>query len=349
MKVFDFSSHDGEKIYMYLWADVKEPKGVVQLVHGMSEHMDRYTEFAQRLNAAGYIVVGDDHRAHGKTAGELEKVGQTGIGDLFTKTVKDIQFISANTKNTYPDLPYFIIGHSYGSFLLQRYLELSSRTVDGAILMGTALMKGFNISLGRFLNKFTKKNKDATLFKKMTFDKYDKMFEGEKAWLSRNLKVGEAYKQDPFCTQPYSYAFYRSLFYGLKVTYRKNELEKIDEKLPIVIMSGTADPVGGKDSSLAKKLYSLYKEKLGLCVELKLYDGARHELHNETCKDEVYNYILDFLGRAVAVKQANVAAAEKAQAEAAAIAKAQLEAEEAARLKAAEEKAAKAAEKNKKA
>ena len=146
MKIEQFTAHDGKQISLKVWDSVESPIGVIQLIHGMAEHISRYNEFAEWLNAKGFIVVGDDHRAHGDT--DPDALGLAGDGDLFENTVADEKGITALIKERY-SLPVVVLGHSYGSFLTQRYLTLGTSDIAGCVLMGSAAMEGFVVNMGR--------------------------------------------------------------------------------------------------------------------------------------------------------------------------------------------------------
>ena len=160
MKTEIFTAADGKAISLKIWDEASEPRMVLQLVHGMAEHVSRYNDFAEYLNSCGIIVAGDDHRAHGDT--DPDALGLAGEGDLFHKTVEDEKGITALLKERY-GLPVVIMGHSYGSFLTQRYISLGTSDIAGCILMGSAAMEGFVVNVGARIaaKKMKKGEKDA--------------------------------------------------------------------------------------------------------------------------------------------------------------------------------------------
>jgi alpha-beta hydrolase superfamily lysophospholipase len=260
----------------------------------MAEHARRYDDFAAFLNKNGFLVFADDHRAHGNSV----KKGGLGYaeGDVFEDTVKDEIFITDYLAETYK-LPVVVVGHSYGSFLTQRYIECDGKAA-GVLLSGSACMAGALLNVGNTIancqSKIFDGKKKAKLLDGMSVGGYDKKFKKEKtkfAWLSRDTAVGKKYFFDEHCGFTMSIAFYKSFFNGLKTVYQPENLAKIAKDQKLAIFSGTADPVGGKNAVLVKKLYEQYKA-LGLSPALKLYDNARHEILNETNKSEVY---ADFL------------------------------------------------------
>ena len=177
MKEIEFISFDGAKLACFLWDDVKSPKGVIQLVHGLTSHTMRFNDFANALNANGYIVFGDDHRMNGKTAG-LENLGKAGYNN-FNENVLDEIAITKMLKEKYR-LPIQLFAHSYGSFLGQRYIELAGDLINGVLLSGSAYMEGKMLFWGKaitfFQRIFCKTYSPGKMFYKMTFTSNDQYF-----------------------------------------------------------------------------------------------------------------------------------------------------------------------------
>ena len=294
MKTEIFTAADGKAISLKIWDEASEPRMVLQLVHGMAEHVSRYNDFAEYLNSCGIIVAGDDHRAHGDT--DPDALGLAGEGDLFHKTVEDEKGITALLKERY-GLPVVIMGHSYGSFLTQRYISLGTSDIAGCILMGSAAMEGFVVNVGARIaaKKMKKGEKDARgkFFAKQTFVKYDKKIkDGINGWLCRDRAEVGKFNTDPQCNFTCSNGFYHWFFGGMKAI-AADKGKNTRKALPLMIISGTADGVGGY-GKLVKKLYNRYV-KFGLTPDLRLIDGARHELVNETNKQEIYETVRDFV------------------------------------------------------
>lgn len=339
MKCLKFESFDKTIIQCYLWDDVKAPKGIVQIVHGMAEHARRYDDFAKFLNSNGFIVWADDHRAHGETETK-ESIGYHD-GNIYLDSVKDEIAMTRYLKDKY-NLPVVLVGHSYGSFMSQRYIELCNE-VCGVILSGSACMKGIMIDFGGFLAKvqaaFVKSSKPAKLMDKLSFGGYNKSFKDENSsfsWLSRDKEQVAKYEADEQCGYVMSIAFFKYFLNGLRRAYFKRNLKQIDKDLPIALFSGDHDPVGG-NGKLVAKLYDQYK-KLGIKnVSMKLYPDARHEILNETNNKEVY---VDFLATIEEFFDNH----KKVEAEKAEQAKLALEAEKAAAKAAAEAEKAQAQE-----
>ncbi len=302
MKTEKFTSFDGTVLQCYLWNEVRNPKAVVQISHGMAEHARRYDNFANFLNKNGYVVFADDHRAHGMTSTKQSAKGIKGYhkGDIYLDTVKDQIAITDYLSDKY-NLPVIYLGHSYGSLIGQRYLEFENKS-SGVVLSGSANMKGALIGVGAALANAQYKvcggEKIAKLLDKMSFGAYNKPFKADKtpfAWLSRDKEQVKKYILDEQCGYVMSIAFFKYFLNGLKASYIPANLAKIDLDKPIAIFSGDKDPVGGK-GKLVQKLYDQYKELGVKNLSIKLYPDARHEILNETNNQEVYNDVLAAIG-----------------------------------------------------
>ncbi len=299
MKGKFIKSFDKSDIYCYTWENVEKPIGIVQIFHGMQEHAARYDHFAKFLNKHGYIVFADDHRAHGKTAGSIEALGKYEGGNLFYDTLKDEMFFSNMLIEKY-DLPLYIFGHSYGSFIAQNYIQ-NCDLYSKAIICGSACMKRrSDARLGRLVAKLTMSlkggEKVATMVESTMIRSYNKMVKTG-SWLNTDPKEVEKYEKDPYCGSGFSAKFYYDFFTGLKNSYNKQKLQEINHHKPILLISGKDDPVGSMGKSVVK-LFKLYHED-DLDVTMKLYEGARHEILNEPIKETVYKDILDFLHKPV--------------------------------------------------
>jgi alpha-beta hydrolase superfamily lysophospholipase len=297
MKREKFVSHGGKELSLCVWDAVAgEPRGIVQIAHGMAEHAARYNAFAEYLNANGFYAAANDHRAHGYTAPEaLGKAEQN--GDIFSDTVSDLAALTARLKSRWKGLPLTLLGHSYGSFLAQGLLARGAENIDALILSGSAFMKGFTLNFGAKLAAGrVRKNRggeDGETFYNLTFKKYDKAAaDGVCGWLSRDFKEVGKYNLDPFCGFVCSNGFYASFFNGLK-DIAASDLSLAPKTLKILIASGGRDPVGEYGKSVIK-LYERLR-RCGLKPLLKIYDGARHEILNETNRAEVYADFLEFI------------------------------------------------------
>ncbi len=287
----ELTSFDGKKIFVYEWLEAESPKGVVQIVHGMTEHAGRYAAFAEFLNGHGYLVVADDHRGHGKT--DPETLGYS-EGNMFADTVRDEAEIAKYYRAKFPALKYFIFGFSYGSFLTQSFISKYADLVDGAVIGGSNHKKDFEVYLGSFVSHLKGEKKPAKLIEKLSFGAYSKQFE-DGQWLSADGENNAAYDADPLCGFTCSNRFYRDFFKGLKSLYTKKYIAGLNKEMPVLLVSGENDPVGNMGKGV-EKLRRFYTEKAGMKnVEMVLFEHSRHEFLNEkTDRDKKWNTVLEF-------------------------------------------------------
>ena len=289
-----FTARDGKKLICSLWNNVTRPIGVVQIIHGMDEHVGRYERFAKFLNKHGYIVFGDDHRAHGRSAADISKIGMPdGDSDLFASTVSDEIAITKYLRRKYK-LPVLIFGHSYGSFITQRIIQEPDLAAAGVCLSGSAkypmalLMPLLVISFigvklfgpdapARFLEYFSPIRGTTNGTSKLT----------------RDTAQAAAHDADPFRARYFSYGFYYSLFKNL---FKLSGY--VDCNLPVLIISGERDLVS-MNSRLATSLYNIYKSQNTDNVTLIIYPGARHELLMETNYAQVQRDVLNFFNSVI--------------------------------------------------
>ena len=293
MERFDMVMKDEKPVSVSLWVPEGQKKGIVQISHGMAEHIMRYEHIARYLCDHGYVVIGDDHRAHGLT--DKNTLGYSD-GDIATLTLSDMAEITAWVKKKYPKLKVVLFGHSYGSFLTQWYIQEHGDLIDGAVLGGSAKMTGLVPFLGRKMANIGYRHKGAkapaALMKKVTFDAYEKQLK-DGSFISSIKEETDKYLADPMCAFTCSYGFYKYFFKMFTVIYKKKNLEKIDKNKPLLIMSGDHDPVGSYTKT-TKKLYRTY-QKLGVKdVSLKFYAGVRHEYFNDTSRKEAFDDVLHF-------------------------------------------------------
>ena len=298
MKHTELRTFDDKINTVSVWDEVDNKIGAVVIVHGMAEHADRYDDFAKRLNREGYVVLADNHRGH-----KFNPDGERGIvaPDSFENSVRDIKSVVDYAKQTY-GVGVALLGHSYGSFLSQRYLELYADTVVCCVLSGTAYMKGALVGMGKIIaglqRFFVGGEKTGKLIDKMSFGAYNKPFESQGqrfAWLSRDRKKVAEYEADEYCGYPLSIDYYYYFFRSVQNMY-SDAVKSVPAEMPILIAIGSDDPVSNK-GVLAEKLYKFYLQN-GLNVELKVYPGARHEILNEINRAEVYNDFVAFIDKA---------------------------------------------------
>jgi alpha-beta hydrolase superfamily lysophospholipase len=317
---------DGVQLYLRRWKTPSAPKAVLHIVHGMAEHSRRYGRLAQRLVSEGIEVWAADQRGHGETTKNAKndphkggRLGHCSDGDGFARVTLDIDTLNKAIKKEYPELRIFLLGHSWGSFIAQNYIENydgladgkaegkpsveNSVTLAGCILSGTRGPDGLKITLGSafmtFLAFILGESRSSRIARALADGPYTKAFRPNRTnfdWLSRDEREVDAYVADSFCGQLCSVGFYRDMARALKRIHRPEEMAKIRKELSVYIFSGSADPVGDMGKSPAD-LAVAYKH-LGIKdLETVLYPDARHETLNETNRDEVQESLLSWLLR----------------------------------------------------
>lgn len=291
MKREKFISYDDTTLQCYSF-EIDNPKGIVQIAHGMCEYSKTYFKFAKFLNKNGYNVFLMDQRAHGKSCKNLSEIGKV-HGDIFSQILTDHLKVSATLKKKF-NLPIYFIGHSYGSFIGQAYLS-KNKHANKVLLLGSAYMKTPLVFFGKIIASLTVlfKGKDAPaiLIKKMSFDKYNCHFNDNASWITSDEKESKLFYDDILNTCPFSAGFYKNMFSNQLRLYKN--VKNINHDLPIGIFSGEDDPVGNFGNS-TKKLFNLYK-KHGLNASLKLYPKMRHGIIQERERLSVYKDLLEFI------------------------------------------------------
>jgi alpha-beta hydrolase superfamily lysophospholipase len=288
---FTFADPDGFQIFVRKWAPAEEvmPKAVVQIAHGAAEHSLRYERFGKFLNQAGYMVYANDHRGHGKTAGSLDKAGLAGV-DGWNGIVKDAKQLTELIKKENPGLPVFLFGHSLGSLLAQHYIQRWGRELRGVVLCGSS---GARQDLDKNIASLEKLPREG--ISKAMFREANKRFEPGKTgfeWLSRDEDEVQKYVDDPWCGFPFSFGFSLDFLKGIRDGWKAENEALIPKDLPVFIISGDDDPAAGDHADRLKLLIGRY-QALGLKdLAAKLYPGARHEILNETNRDEVQRDLL---------------------------------------------------------
>ncbi len=289
MKEYVFNASDGRKIFCSVWDDAKRPIGVVQIVHGMDEDMRRYIRFAQFLNKNGYIVFGDDHRAHGRTAGAVEKIGKAdGDTDVFASTVLDEFRILRYLKRKYK-LPVFLFGHGYGSFIVQRLLSQTNLCAAGVCMSGGARYALGVLWLARVIAWCGKKiwGLDACARFIEFWSPINGIVSGPYQ-LTRDGNERRARQLMQTGRKCFSYGFYYSLFKNLmNMTY------DVCPTTPLLFVSGGRDIVN-MNGRLASALYNAYKMQDLQNLTLIIYPQAKHDLLFDLDWENVQKDILDF-------------------------------------------------------
>lgn len=301
---FYFDSRDRKsKIHAVEWIpDVEKPVCIFQIIHGMSEHIERYNEFAEFLTSKGILVVGDDHLGHGKSVADGEPYGYFCKEDAANVLVRDVHRLKKIMQEKYPDVLYLIMGHSMGSFILRNYLGRYGNGVDGAVIVGTGMQPKALLFAARtltgILKTFLGAKHVSNFMNNLAFGAYNKKIEPVRTqydWLSRNQDNVDNYIADPLCGFTFTLNGFSTLFKLINDCYNRDKLDKIPKQLPILMIAGAEDPVGDYGRGV-EKVYNSYLEHGLQNVQMKLYENDRHELLNETDRElaygDIYRWIL---------------------------------------------------------
>jgi len=297
-----FPSSDGKtKLHGIIWEPETAPRAIVQIAHGMVEYLERYDGFANFLNEHGILVAGNDHLGHGLSYTEEWQKGYFAKpkGDICA--LQDLHRTTLLLQKKYPDIPHFLFGHSMGSFFTRRYLCVYPNEVDGAIISGTGwqpipVLKG-GLAVVKLLSVLKGDRFRSKLVTAMAFGNINKAFEpvhNSKDWLTRDVEVTEKYLADPNCGFLFTLNGYRTLFRSILLAQDMEQLQKMDEDLPVLFISGEMDPVGDFGKGVKKAVNAFYQSGMEN-VECILYPEARHELTNERNKEEIFQDVLEWL------------------------------------------------------
>ena len=294
------STDSKNNLNVIIWETEKEPIGVLQIVHGMAEYIDRYDNFAKYMTEHGFNVIGHDHLGHGHSVSDEHDYGFFAEENGDKIIIEDMHSVTQYAREKWEELPNFILGHSMGSFCLRQYLTKYSNDVFGAIIMGTGWIPSAAALLGKTIATNTCKSKGShtvnPLLIKLTLEPYNKPFAPARTncdWLSRDEKQVDLYVNDKLCGFDFTAGAYKDFFTILEKIAKNRQLIGMRKSLPILITSGSVDPVGGKKA--CEKLNAQYK-RCGIDdVTLKLWENDRHEILNELDKSDVYLYIYNWL------------------------------------------------------
>ncbi|WP_164668162.1 alpha/beta hydrolase [Virgibacillus doumboii] len=297
-KTFWLQMADDTEVFVKKWYNPsKQPKAIVQLAHGMVEHIERYKDFAEFLVENDFVVYGNDHRGHGKTGEQQGLMGYLSDKDGFQKTTDDLVKITEQIKQDYRNTPIFLLGHSMGSFLARDYIREYSSTIDGVILSGTGFYPRPVTILAKRIASGLPPKKESNLMNSLVFHSNNKRLKNKQTdfdWLSSDSKIVQGYMDDPLCGRIPTARFFYDLMDGLTTIHNKNLNKTIRSDLPMMLISGTDDPIGDYGKGVWKTA-SLYHEAGLENVVTMLFEQGRHELLNEKNRDEVYQAILDWI------------------------------------------------------
>ena len=281
------------------------PRAVVQIAHGIAEHIDRYKPFMEFLANNGFVVAGNDHLGHGKSIRVPAEQGFFAEKDGWWRVVDDMDKLHGIMSKEYPELPYVLFGHSMGSFLTRTYLIKHPDKYDAVILSGTghqspALVLGGNAAAS-VMAKLNGAMGDGAKLDSLAFGTYLSKIENPRTkfdWLSRDAEQVDKYIADPLCGFVGKIGLYRDMMQGIKFITNEKNLAQMNKEKPVYFMSGDGDPVGDYGKGV-ERAYKAFCDAGLHDVFMRLYPGGRHEMLNETNKEQVYQDILNWLNEKI--------------------------------------------------
>lgn len=292
---FTFDSRDGKtKLHAVRWVPEGKVVCILQIVHGMAEYIERYEELAQFLGEKGILVTGDDHLGHGKSVEPGGTYGYFCEQDPATVVVRDVHRLKKMTQEDYPGIPYVILGHSMGSFILRNYLFRYGTGIEGAIICGTGsqpqILVKFCKILAALQRMFLGDKHVAKLIDSLAFGSYNNRIPDVKTssdWLCTDDQIVESYVKDELCGFTFTVNGFRTLFELLNRLNKMENVSRMPKDLPVYFIAGEMDPVGNYGKGV-RKAYEDFKKAGMERLSLKLYPEGRHELLNEKNKKQVY-------------------------------------------------------------
>ena len=300
MQEYFYPSCGKGNIHVCQWKPDGEIRGIVQIIHGIAEYAQRYDDFAQYLNSLGYLVVAEDHMGHGKSEGGIPGYFH---GGWFSAVEDSVQLIR-KTQDEFPDLPYYILGHSMGSFMtrtiLIRYpkLPLSGVIICGTAWMGSAVLKS-GYTVAKLLCRSGKDTQPNKTLHNLMFGSYNRKIEHPRTpydWLNRDSRQVDAYIADPLCGFVVTAGLAKDMLEGLIYIQNKDNLRKMNRSLPIYFIAGGDDPVGDYGAGV-RKAAEQFKKSGMRHVDCRVFPLCRHEILNEINKKEIYCRVSDWLNR----------------------------------------------------
>lgn len=300
--IFTFNDAEGVPITVHRWRPLegKQAKAVLQIAHGLAERAERYARLAKRLTESGYVVYANDHRGHGLTAGTPGRVTHIGRNG-FDRMADALGLLTDRIRSDYPGLQVYVLGHSMGSFLTLLYMERFPEKPDGIILSGTkgrqTLLHSIGYMLGGLFSAIQGPTHSNRLLNWLTTGHHNLHFRPNRTkfdWLSRDEAEVDAYADDPFCNAGITNGLVMYMTKGLLEAHRPEQLSRIRKSLPVYLFAGDKDPVGGMGKSFLWLVSELRRQGLH-DVSYKLYADGRHEMLNETNREEVTADMLQWL------------------------------------------------------
>jgi alpha-beta hydrolase superfamily lysophospholipase len=291
------AAEDGHKIHLQSWTPASDPRGAIQLLHGLGEHIMRYERFAKAAVARGYVVYGHDHRGHGLSEGDR---GYFADEDGWHKVIEDVRVVNEHIRDRHPAAPVIMLAHSMGSFIGEAFAMHYGARLQGLLLSGSSKPARLQVMPGRLLAKLESfrvgKRGNSALINALGFSAFNRPFRPvrtEMDWLSRDEAEVDRYLADPLCGGPFTCGLWLDFMAGLQELASDHAVTRIPADLPVLISGGSADPVGGEKGMT--RLAMQYMQTLHQRVKLKIYPDGRHEMLNEVNRDDVTADWLDWI------------------------------------------------------
>lgn len=303
---FYFESNTGKNtLYALRCTPDGEARGVVQIAHGIADHIDRYRDFMLFLAENGFVVTGNDHLGHGKSIQGIDEQGFFADENGWDYVVADMDKLHDMTSADFPGLPYVMFGHSMGSFLTRTYVIKHPDKYDAVILSGTGHQTKAMVDAGYAMSSAAVKlygpRKLGVMLNDIAFGAYNKGYDNVRTefdWVCSDPESVDKYIADPFCGFVARVSVYRDMMGGIKFITDPRNIEKMDKSKPVYLFSGACDPVGENGAGVTRAYNAFCKAGLR-DVFMRLYPGGRHEMLNETNKQDVYNDVLNWLNEKI--------------------------------------------------
>ncbi|MDO5403009.1 MAG: alpha/beta fold hydrolase [Eubacteriales bacterium] len=300
-----FKSSDGiTDIHVLVWypdeGKYEKPVGVLQISHGMVDHIERFSALAEYMADKGFVVAGNDHLGHGDSVVSKDKWGYFSKKESSSTVVNDLYHLTRIMKKKYPGLPYFLVGHSMGSFMARRYAMEHGGELTGLLILGTgnqpSVMVNGGLVAANIVGFFKGEEYRSTFLKYLMFGAYNKRIVNPRSdndWITSDDTAVDMYNSDPKCSYTFTVNGIKGLLSTIRFIKKKSNIAKIPKNLPVIMASGLEDPVGGYGRDV-RRLYEIYTHYID-DMELRLYEGCRHELHNEKNKEEVFSDLWEWM------------------------------------------------------
>lgn len=300
MQEIYYPSDDGRTtVHACIWQAEGETKAVLQIIHGMAEYAARYAPLAEYLSKRGITVCAEDHLGHGKSVVSEDDLGYFAKQNGWQTVLKDIRALTEIVRPKYEGVPYFVMGHSMGSFFCRNYIARYGGELAGAVIMGTGFKSAFVTGSAKFMTRLVALFKGwrhrSKFIDKSAFGSYNKRFEKRTPfdWLSADKQNVDNYIADPLCGVPFTCNAFYGLFSVISQACKNSVIKAVPDKLPLLLVAGADDPVGDYGKGVEKLCRKL--DRYGKNVSMILYRGCRHEIVNDICAPQLFEDLSGFI------------------------------------------------------